>query len=79
MPIHVIAVPAHNNPPHRVFLALFVRVTNGIPTGTDRGFITQARNPESLEKNNSGKGLAEDSGSVCPWAQLESWGFLPPS
>lgn len=36
-------------------------------------FITQARNPKSLEKNNSGKGLGEDSGSLCPWEKLDSW------
>ena len=35
MPIHVIAVTSHNNPPP-TFLAQTLRVTNGVPTNTNR-------------------------------------------
>lgn len=71
MPIHVIAITAHNNrpppPADPVFLAQFLRVTNGVTIGTDRSLYHTGEKPlVSLEKNNSRKGLGEDN-TLCPW------------
>ena len=71
MPIHVIAITAHNNYPTHytspAILAQFLRVTNGVTIGTDRSLYHTGEKPlVSLEKNNSRKGLGEDN-TLCPW------------
>lgn len=45
MPTHVIAVTTHNKPPPHTFLAQILRVTNGVPTGSDRSLYHIGEKP----------------------------------